>query len=286
MFWTKKTAFWLLFILPMLWVGAMMTSSDIALDLAAAKVVERLDLGWTWVEQQHWYIMINLGTIVFPFILSFDRKVHFYRKWRYLWPGIILVGALFIAWDVYFTGRGVWGFNERYCSYFIFGLPLGEWLFFMTVPYACVFTHECLRAYFPSDPLKSWDKAISWFLILSFLFIGLTNLWKAYTSWTFLLTAAILFWHYWFFPNSYRTLFYRSYLVCLIPFILVNGVLTGAINEEPVVLYNNAHNLSSVLGQRFLSIPYDDFVYGFLLLFLNIALFEELRKAQSQRETI
>ena len=37
----------------------------------------------------------------------------------------------------------------------------------------------------------------------------------------------------------------------LIPFIIINGFLTGSYTSEPIVWYNDAHNL----GLRFLNIP-------------------------------
>ena len=79
----------------------------------------------------------------------------------------------------------------------------------------------------------------------------------------------------------------------LIPFVLTNGVLTGLrfweypiINTRPeavldqVVWYDNAHNL----GVRFFSIPFDDFLYAFLLIGLNVALMEYLTsRAEARR---
>ena len=276
----------LLLLLPLIWnLWLCQTATPLDFDPEAAKQVAKTTWQIAWGERQSWYIWINLGTIIFPFLLSFDRKVHFYRKWRFLWPGLLLTAAFFIAWDVYYTHLGVWGFNSRYTSHYILGLPLGEWLFFLTVPYACVFLHECLRCYLPKDPLARFDAPLTWALILGSLFIGLWNYDRIYTSWTFLLLPAMLFWHYRRVPNSYRTWLYLSYAVSLIPFILVNGTLTGAFNQEPVVIYHNAHNLQGWLGQRFITIPFDDFGYGFILLFMNIGFFEFFRERAQKNST-
>jgi lycopene cyclase domain-containing protein len=58
--------------------------------------------------------------------------------------------------------------------------------------------------------------------------------------------------------------------VVLIPFFIVNGLLTGTGLEEPVVWYNNQENV----GIRLLTIPIEDTIYGFLLIGLNITLYE------------
>ncbi len=263
--------------LPLLWVGLLPLFIEFNFDAEAAKQVNKTAWQLSFGENEWWYLLVNISTISFPFLLSFDRKVHFYRKWPYLFPAILIVGIFFLLWDIYFTHLGVWGFNERYYNYPILGLPLGEWLFFVTVPYACVFIHECLLCYFRADPLAKYDKPISIFFIILFLGLGLLNLFSAYTAWTFLLSAGFVAFHLLYISNRYRTRFYIAYLICLIPFVLVNGILTGAFNQEPVVLYNNEHNLMSMFGSRFITIPWDDFIYGFLLVFMNVSIYEYLR---------
>lgn len=264
--------------LPLLWSAILVATTAFSFDAETAKIVAKTSWQLSFGETEWWYLLINLGAFFFPFVLSFDKKVHFYKKWRYLFPAIMVVGIFFIAWDVCFTQIGIWGFNPRYYNFPILGLPLGEWLFFITVPYACVFVHECLLCYFEGDPLKKYDNIIGAGLFSLFLWIGILNITKIYTAWTFLLAAGFIAFHYWVVPNTYRSRFYIAYLVCLIPFVIVNGMLTGAFNNEPVVIYNNAHNLQSFFGSRFITIPYDDFIYGFLLIMMNVTIYEGLRR--------
>jgi lycopene cyclase domain-containing protein len=66
-----------------------------------------------------------------------------------------------------------------------------------------------------------------------------------------------------------------SYLVILIPFIIINGVLTGSIIGEPIVWYNNAENL----GIRFFTIPVEDFLYYFLMFEICYLAYEQIKKA-------
>ena len=68
--------------------------------------------------------------------------------------------------------------------------------------------------------------------------------------------------------------FYLTFLVMLIPFFLVNGILTGTGIESEVVWYDNAQNLGIRLG----TIPIEDVVYAFSLILLNLLLFEMFRK--------
>ena len=96
------------------------------------------------------YLWVNLAVLSVPFIASFDKRVAFVKEWKAFWPACLLTMAGFIAWDVVFTARGIWGFNpEHLAGIDVLGLPIEEWLFFITVPYACVFTYACFKKYFP-----------------------------------------------------------------------------------------------------------------------------------------
>lgn len=229
----------------------------------------------TWLESSWTYFYLHLIAFVPVFILSFDRKVHYYRSWRSLFPAVVLVAAIFIIWDVTFTARGVWGFNEDYLSgLFFLGLPVEEWLFFFTVPFACVFVYECLNVYIEQDLLAKAEKWITPGLIVLFLAIGIWKYWQMYTATTFLLSGGFLLFHYFFLDASYRSRFYLAFIVICIPFLLINGVLTGGFTELPVVLYNP----DEYFGIRVGSVPIDDSVYNFLMLLSIVTIFERLRK--------
>ena len=60
-----------------------------------------------------------------------------------------------------------------------------------------------------------------------------------------------------------------SILLLMIPFLVVNGILTGTGPDAPVVMYDDAENL----GLRIGTIPIEDVVYGFELFLLNLFLF-------------
>ena len=96
------------------------------------------------------YFVILAASLVGPLCLSFDKKVAFYKNWKYLFLAMILPALFYIIWDIYFTSKGVWSFNEDYISGIkIINLPIEEVLFFFIVPYCCVFIYECIRVYFP-----------------------------------------------------------------------------------------------------------------------------------------
>jgi lycopene cyclase domain-containing protein len=60
-----------------------------------------------------------------------------------------------------------------------------------------------------------------------------------------------------------------AYLIILIPFLIVNGLLTAI----PVVLYNDNENL----GIRLYTIPIEDIFYGMLLVMMNVVGYERFK---------
>ena len=223
--------------------------------------------------------MVNIFTILIPFIFTFSRDVKFYSKLRYFIPAMLITLSFFIVWDIFYTKWGVWGFNPRYLTGItIVNLPVEEWLFFITVPYASVFSYEALNYHIKKDFLAPYAKYITWVIIAAMLIIALFNLPKIYTSVTFILLAVFLLLHVFLIHAPYLSRFYFAFFILLIPFLIVNGVLTGSFIEEQIVWYNNDENLAI----RILTIPVEDIFYGLLLLLMNVTFYEKL-KAMSKK---
>lgn len=226
-------------------------------------------------ETPWYYLCINAASIFFPFLLSFDGRVSYYKQWRPLFLAIALVGAFFILWDAFFTVGQVWGFNPKYLSGWEFlHLPLGEWLFFVTVPYSCLFIYACLQSYFPK--LGTSPAAIRLYapIILLLAIWAIAQWGRVYPSSTAWFAVAFLLYAIRATPTAALGRFLWAYLISWIPFILINGMLTGLFTQEPVVIYNPA----SFSNIRMLSIPLDDSIYSFLLLVMNVHFFERFKK--------
>ena len=116
------------------------------------------------------YLYLNILIIIFPLIFSFEnRMVKFYRKIKPLIVSLIVVGIFFIGWDVFATYRGHWSFNPLYVSEIkIFNLPLEEILFFITVPYSCLFVFDSVIHFIGDKKLFSPKK---WFFLVISVFI-------------------------------------------------------------------------------------------------------------------
>lgn len=219
------------------------------------------------------YLAIDLGALCVPLLFSFHPKLKFHRSWRYFWPACLISAVLFIGWDMLYTSLGVWGFNSRYLTGIQLGnLPLEEVLFFVCIPYASLFTYHCFRVLLPRLEGRQWP-IFSFVLILLSLVMAALFVSRLYTGVTFILLTLLLTWLSQVRRSQWLSLFFATFAVILVPFFIVNGLLTGTGLEEPVVWYNNNENV----GVRLLTIPVEDIFYGMLLLLLNTALFEQFR---------
>lgn len=222
--------------------------------------------------EKYTYWLLLLGSLAFPLSFSFEKRISFFRTWKYLFPAISITALFFILWDHYFTINGVWSFNEKYITGIkIYSLPIEEILFFIIIPYCCVFIYESLNFLIPNSISKSYINIINLVLLLFFISIAFTHLDKAYTFYTSFFASiylAIII----LMKVNYMAKFYRAYIVSQIPFFIVNGLLTSL----PVVMYNDSENL----GIRITTIPIDDTIYSFLLLLMTISLMEFFRKKQ------
>lgn len=231
------------------------------------------------LETQWLYLGLNFFTILVPFIRSFEPRVQYAKNWKALLGSIFLVGTFFVVWDVIFTKNGVWGFNEKYLSGIeALGLPLGEWLFFITVPYSCVFIYEVLNYFWPKTSV--WDRIapfLSGGFLVVFAVLAIVFNEQTYTFYNFLFVAVFLAFVLFVLKPKWHGKFYRAYVVGLVGFFMVNGVLTGTGIEEEVVWYNPAE----FMGLRMGTIPVEDTFYGMLLIMMNIALFEYFRKTKT-----
>jgi len=213
------------------------------------------------------YLALLIFSVSFPLYKSFEGKIQLYRKFKYIFPAIVLTAIPFLAWDVAFETKHIWQFNPEYTLGFnILGLLFEEWLFFFIIPFACIFIYEVMKYFFPAKTTKL-IKVTARIVSLLFLIAAIFTLHLSYTFVSFILASVILLLIAQWKAVSYKLSgFLKGYFVSLLPFFLVNGVLT----KMPVVLYNNSENLSL----RIFSIPVEDMVYLLSLLFINFTIYE------------
>lgn len=223
-------------------------------------------------ESPNLYLYILFFSVILPFLWSFEGKmVSYYKSFAPLFLGTLIVGGFFIIWDIIFTHYGIWGFNSTYLSgIYLFNLPLGEWLFFVIIPFCSIFIYRVFNYFRKSPVLENNHQYISYFLIGFSLVIAVIYSDRWYTLLTFIFLAILIYIHVKVLKTKWMGRFYVSYLFVLIPFFMVNGILTGSFINDQVVWYNNAENMGIRIG----TIPFEDAFYGMVLILGILSFYE------------
>lgn len=222
------------------------------------------------------YLALILFTVSYPLFKSFEDKLKYHRKWKFLFPGIFISAAFFIIWDVVFTEMGIWNFNSSYILGITFlNLPIEEWLFFLVTPFACVFIYEVMNYFVKSDVWGKASKTITLVLVIVLLLLALFFHDRLYTFVVCSLLAIFLLFIQFALRAPFMGRFYVAWAVCTVPFLLVNGLLTYL----PVVSYNS----NAILNFRIFTIPLEDLFYG-MLNFLQVLTIYELLQKNSPRK--
>jgi lycopene cyclase domain-containing protein len=215
------------------------------------------------------YAWLMIGSLAGPFLLSFDKKVAFYKWWPALFAGITVNGVFFILWDSWFTSEGIWSFNPNYVApYRWLLLPIEEWSFFVVIPYCSIFIYACCKAYLKDTFFKSITNKINITVLIILLLTVIIFNEQRYTFYNSMFALVLLAIHHFYLKKNYMAYFWMAYGIHLIPFLIVNGVLTA----KPVVIYSAAE----IIGPRIYTIPIEDSIYAFTCLLLPITVMEYL----------
>ncbi|GAA4172285.1 lycopene cyclase domain-containing protein [Sphingobacterium ginsenosidimutans] len=209
---------------------------------------------------QYTYSLILFFTVVICFVASFDKRLRFDREFVPFLKASVIVALFFIAWDVWFTSRGVWWFNTKYTLGIVLaGLPLEEWLFFIFIPFSCVFTYFCLDKFFRWQHLSAFNNIIVFVSIIVCAVVALRYADRIYTLVTAVVTILTLLVFHFVMRVQWISQASLVFTVLMLGFLPVNGILTGTGLESPIVNYNPA----DFMGIRVLTIPIEDAVYGY-----------------------
>jgi lycopene cyclase domain-containing protein len=234
------------------------------------------------------YLLIDAVSAALPLCFARSERFGFGRAWPRALAAVVLAGVPFAAWDIAFARAGVWDFNPRYVlGPAALGLPCEEWLFFLAIPFACLFLYRqfsrprgsaprasALGPAAAPDPVPPSPRRPGRVFVLAgsaaalaLALLASLHADRVYTSWVGwagALAAAGL--------ASARPRFARPFLAALalqyVPFLVVNGLLTAL----PVVRYRPG----AILGPRILSIPFEDAVYAFVMFVASVSVFEIL----------
>ena len=214
------------------------------------------------------YLIFNLIVLSGPVFFGSLKCCYIWNHRKELLIAILLPAIPFLFWDAIVTGAH-WNFNPEYVSGIkLINLPIEEILFFITVPFACLFTWEMI--------IRRADKKFvntGWLRLLLYMAlpagIYFFTIGKQYTG----LTLTFLF-----IANlvdqvlKTRLLFDKRFYFYIALIIFFTLIFNGYLTWRPVVTYGIDYQLDF----RIITIPVEDFFYGISLFFMNTSLYKML----------
>lgn len=213
------------------------------------------------------YALLHIGIVLFPLLLSFEKKINYVKKWKYVFLSVATVSPFYLVWDSIAALRGDWGFSFSYTFPLrIAGLPVEEILFFVSVPFSCIFIYETAKLYVPEKKV-AYRPAYSIIAGILFLALAYVSREQYYTFTVLLFSIAALAAGHIFRPGVFHSrIFWITLLFTYLPFFVVNYILTSL----PVVWYSS----SAIWGVRVTTIPAEDFFYSFSMITLWFIFYE------------
>ncbi len=217
------------------------------------------------------YLVFNLIVISGPIFFGVQQKYGFRKYFKIAFAAVISTAIPFLIWDSIVTYEH-WYFNDAYTlPVRIFNLPIGEILFFITVPLACLFTWEMI-----SQNVKEvfWgEKKMMRPIFAVVPFIG-TLLFISGLEYTGLVLIALGLAVFTDYLLGTRLLFSKNFNIFLVLVALFTLIFNLYLTARPVVLYGIQYQLDF----RIITIPIEDFVYGISLMYFATTIYEFLKR--------
>jgi len=224
--------------------------------------------------QNFLYFLVLFVVAASTLLIVIKRSGNFFLELKYMLPAIIFSGAIFVMLNIRFLKSGIISFNPAFLSGIsILNLPIEEWLFLLVISLLSFAIYQQVKIKFDHFEKPNLFLAISLVFIVVFGLITWFSRPKPVTFFIFFLLTIYL--GYTIFRNRFKqhlTKFYIALIISAVPFFLFKGIL----NSLPVVFYNNEYTL----GIQMYGVPVEDFGYFFLLMLINITIFEYLRDRQ------
>lgn len=209
-----------------------------------------------WIHHAFAFIPVWIISLIGP---HWGMRAGFYKTW--LLP-IVLGSMVFLAWDIYFSYLSIWGFNERYLTgNRIANFPLEEVVWFPVIGCCSLYIYFLMeREKWALLEQRGWVLAIlvcfGLFLFWMFYF---DRLYSSFAVWSIFIV--IWLW-YWSEIQDKLMNFMGAFMIITLPMLIMDGMLTGIFTQEALIIYNPLENS----GIRIISIPIEDFLFGFSFL--------------------
>jgi len=216
-------------------------------------------------------LLLVISTFAVSLIFGLKSKTRFLYEIKYFGPALVFSWAIIIMLIIKFAGLQIITFNPEYLSgKYILQLPIEEWLFWPAVSFLAFSVYLFVKEKFSSNEKANFFLIIGLILLVIFALITWFSRAKVYPFFVFMLLSVYL--GYTIFRNRFKYQlppFMIALLISAIPFFILKAIFYNL----PVENINPDYTF----GVQIINVPVEDFGYFFLLLLMNITIYEYLR---------
>jgi lycopene cyclase domain-containing protein len=213
------------------------------------------------------YLLVNLGLLVFSLLVFSNQKLKFAGQSKFIILAVLINVFTFSVPTEFLTQLKVIVFNPPYLSGMtLWELPAEELLLSLLLPLCGLAIYLFLNIRWPDNTLEKYSLAISNIMLgvcIAMLYFGHQ---KLYTLFTFSILLVFLLYIEYVSKIRFMYRFYRAFLVSLVLYYIVYGMLTSI----PVIQYTTEETLNFNLAH----IPFESPFYYMSMLLLSVYLFE------------
>jgi len=213
------------------------------------------------------YLLVNLGLLLFSVLVFSNKKLNFAGQSKFIILAVLINVFAFSVPTEFLTQLKVIVFNPPYLSGMtLWELPIEELLLSLLLPVCGLAVYLFLNIHFPDNSMEKYSLALSNIMLgvcIAMLYFGHQ---KLFTLFTFSILLVFLLYIEYVSKIRFMYRFYRAFLLSLILFYIVYGILTSI----PVIQYTTEETLNFNLAH----IPFESHFYFMSMLLLSIYLFE------------
>lgn len=213
------------------------------------------------------YLLAELGLLIVPVMLCLQKELKFQQNSKFIVLSLLINVFVFSVPTELLTQLKVIVFNPPYLTgTVLWQLPAEELMMLFILPFTGLSIYCYLNYRYPANALEKYSFALSNMLLgicVAMLYFGHS---RWYTLLTFSLLLAFIVYIEYVSKIRFMYRFYRAWLISLIPFYLIYGILIS----RPVIQYNASETLRLDFG----NIPFESQFYYMAMLLLTVYFFE------------
>lgn len=220
------------------------------------------------------YLLLAFSAFALFIVARLFLKVQLAKLWRGIFFGLAIVLFILIPWEVWFSYRQIWGWSEsKLLGIFVATVPMEEVLWFVAMALLFVVIYEWIGKRQTVLLKQGYPKRLTAGLAFGFFLCAVVFVDHIYTFTVASFACVFLVWHLLIAKADYISRFYLSFVIYLLPLLILDNIRTGSFSIKATIWYNP----ETVMGLYLFKVPLENIAMYFFLMLVFITAYESLK---------